>query len=421
MFLQPPKERERTSWIVAAIWAASIFAVIPLARAIQNFVDERWGRELFLWVVAVYIAVFVLIALVYLLYSRESIPVGNAAWLIAIAAVFLYWTWQLRRNPEEALHFIQYGILSLLVYRALTHRIRDPSIYVVAVLICSVTGTVDEMVQWMMPRRYFDFRDIWINGGAAILVQAGLLLGIRPGIISGLPGARGLRMTCRLGTAQLLLFGICLSNTHERAEWYAERIPLLSFLQNNPSVMAEYGYRHIDPEIGVFFSRFSPEQLKEEDRIRGREAAEIISRWHDPRRYPEFLETYTPYVNALAHEARVRIFRRDRYRAESRARGTGDPEYAHALTVAYREYRIMEKYYPVTLNHSRYRMSESYIEYLSENQIPDFPYVSAVSAHLITRWREWQLWSAILAGVLVLQAVNGYYGRRLEQIPVWRE
>ncbi len=412
MFLQPPKEQERTSWIVAAIWTASIFAVIPLARAIQGFVDERWGRELFLWVVAVYIAVFVLVALAYLLYSRESIPVGNAAWLIAIAAVFLYWTWQLRRNPEEALHFIQYGILSLLVYRALTHRIRDPSIYLVAVLICSVTGTVDEMVQWMTPRRYFDFRDIWINGGSAILVQAGILLGIRPRIIGGRPGARGPRMTCRLGTAQLLLLGICLSNTHERAEWYAERVPFLSFLQNNPSVMAEYGYRHVDPEIGVFFSRFSPEQLKEVDRVRGPEAAAIINRWHDPRRYPEFLETITPYVDALAHEMRVRVFRRDRYRGEARAHEPGDPEFAYAVTVAYREHRIMQDHFPVTLEHSRYLMDESYVQYLRDHQIPDYPYVSAVSAHLITRWREWELWMAILVGVLVLQAVNWYYGQR---------
>lgn len=412
MFLQPPKEQERTSWIVATVWAASIFAVIPLARAIQDFVDEHWGRELFIWIVVVYIAVFVLIALAYLLYSRESIPVGNAAWLIAIAAVFLYWAWHLRRNPEEALHFIQYGLFSLLVYRALTHRIRDPSIYAVAVLICAVTGTVDEMVQWMTPRRYFDYRDIWINGGSAILVQSGVVLGIRPPIISGWPRAPGIRLTCRLGIVQLLLFGICLSNTHERAEWYAERVPFLGFLRNNPSVMTEYGYRYEDPEIGVFFSRFSPEELRKTDRERGEEVAEIIGRWHDPRRYPEFLETYTPYVDALAHEVRVRLFRRDRYRGVARDHEAGDHEYAYALTVAYRENRILKTYYPVTLTHSRYHLSESSVEYMRENQISDYPYVSAVSAHLITRWKEWQLWLAILAGVLALQAVNRYDGRR---------
>ena len=37
-------------------------------------------------------------------------------------------------NPEEAVHFIQYGALGVLLFRAFSHRMRDPMIYLAAAL-----------------------------------------------------------------------------------------------------------------------------------------------------------------------------------------------------------------------------------------------------------------------------------------------
>jgi len=73
--------------------------------------------------------------------------------------------------PEEQVHFIEYGILSALIYAALSHDINNVSIYFLSAIIVFIFGAIDEVVQWVLPNRIFDIRDIVINGIAGILVQ----------------------------------------------------------------------------------------------------------------------------------------------------------------------------------------------------------------------------------------------------------
>jgi VanZ family protein len=73
--------------------------------------------------------------------------------------------------PEEQVHFIEYGILSGLIYIALSHNIHNISIYFLCAFIVFAFGAIDEVIQWILPNRIFDIRDILINGIAGILVQ----------------------------------------------------------------------------------------------------------------------------------------------------------------------------------------------------------------------------------------------------------
>ncbi len=74
--------------------------------------------------------------------------------------------------PEEQVHFIEYGILSGLIYIALTHDIHNNVyVYFLSAFIVFIFGAVDEVIQWILPNRVFDIRDILINGIAGILVQ----------------------------------------------------------------------------------------------------------------------------------------------------------------------------------------------------------------------------------------------------------
>lgn len=130
------------SWLVVSIWSLFIFLTIPLARTIGKFVSEQWGKELFTYVVLAAIAVALAAAVYYVVRYRPAASGGRFFWLIVAAAIFAGYTIQLgKRSPEEAIHFIQYGVLGILVYRALAIQQHDITIYFSAAVICGIIGT----------------------------------------------------------------------------------------------------------------------------------------------------------------------------------------------------------------------------------------------------------------------------------------
>ena len=114
----PPKEKQWLSWIYVAVWTLCLFSVIPMARLIQEYVYQTWGRELFTYgVISVtMIALAVSITYVYRLRLNSR---TSYFWLIAVAGIIFAYTLALgKQQPEESVHFILFGMLGVLVYRA---------------------------------------------------------------------------------------------------------------------------------------------------------------------------------------------------------------------------------------------------------------------------------------------------------------
>jgi hypothetical protein len=394
-----------------ALWTVVIYLTIPLARSIQGFVEDHWSRAIFAYAVLLVVAVAAGGTAEYL--RRERIRGWTRyVWLIAISAVFVWYTFvQLRRTPEEALHFVQYGVLGVLIYRALTHRVRDVGIYFAAALIGAILGTVDEAIQWATPRRYWGLRDIWLNFFACALVQVAIAKGLRPALVSGPPSAATVRLLCSLSATALILLGVCLLNTPARIVWYAERVPMLGYLKTNASVMFEYGYLHEDPEIGRFRSRFTVDELLDTDRRRGKDVAVILDRYRDRSSYDSFLRRFSPVSDPFAHEARVHLFRRDVFLEASKQYRHQEKDYRFHLWVAYREYQILEKYFPRTLAHSSYVLPPDQLAHMRDRLLTDRRYESPVSQDLETLLSEGQVLGALILALLALAAVRRVYGR----------
>jgi VanZ family protein len=407
MLNNPPQEKEWRSWLWVALWSLVIFVTIPLARTIQEFVDTHWGRPLFGHLVITITILSGGTAAVHLFrQSRRIATRANYFWLVSVAAIYIWYTIQLRGNPEEAMHFVQYGVLGLLTYRALTHRIRDYSIYFSAAVIAGMIGIIDEAIQWLTPKRYWALPDIWLNFFGAALMQVAIARGLRPAIISAPVNPASVRTFCRLLVLGLVLLTASLLNTPSRIAWYAERIPFLAFLKNNDSVMLEYGHLYVDPEIGRFRSRLSPAELRRADAERGKEAAHFLDQFRDDDQYKEFLRQFTPANDPFLHEARVHLFRRDRYLNKA-LENTDNPEtYRYQITVAYRENQIMEKYFPNTLTHSIYLLSVEHLTLLQQNFLPDHAYDSGVSKDLVTSVHEGQIAGGMVLAILGLLLVD---------------
>jgi hypothetical protein len=317
----------------------------------------------------------------------------------------------MEKSPEEAIHFLQYGILGLLIYRALLHRHRNIGIYFVAAVIGGFIGTVDEAIQWAIPRRYWDLKDIWLNFIGTALMQVAIAKGIRPHIVSEPINRHTLRRLCSVTAVAILLLGGSFFNTPNRVAWYSEKIPFLSFLQNNPDVMFEYGYLYENPEIGVFRSRLSPEALLESDLRRGEEVAKELDAFKANSLYEQFLEKYTPVNDPFMHEARVHLFRRDRYMEDAEAILDDLEIYRHHLTVAFRENQIMEKYFHNTLHSSTYVLLPEQVGLLEKYLVRDLPYDSPVSGHLATRMTEKQVAVGLLLALAAIFVLYRFIGR----------
>ncbi len=406
MLTGSPREKEWISWFYVVLWSLVIFVTIPFARPIQIFVSNNWGRDLFAYlVIAITVIVFAVTAANLI---RFRTPSGSGyVWLLLISVIVIYYTIRLMAGaPEEALHFVQYGFLGILLFRALSHRSRDVSIYFIGAIIGGIIGIIDETIQWVTPRRYWALGDIWLNFFGTLLSQVAIAKGLRPSSISGTPSRHGLLLFCRLFALALLLLGLSFSNTPARISWYSERIPFLEFLKTNESVMFEYGYLYDDPDFGRFRSRLSPEELSRIDAERGVEAAMVLDQFREDSAYGHFLELYTPVSDPFLHEARVHLFRRDRYLANSLLITNDEEEHRRYLSIAYCENQIMEKYFPNTLYKSGYVLSTEQSAYLNEHFSSEDEYDSAVSWHLVTRVTERQL---LIVLVLILTVLGVLY------------
>ena len=221
---------------------------------------------------------------------RTRIDRAGPLCLLLVASVYVVYTFQLRSAKIETLHFVLYGILGILLYRALAHRVRDLGIYFAAAILRAVVGILDEALQWITPKRSWSLQDIWIDFVGAALMQVAIAMGLRPAIISKARSAASIRLISRLAAIALLFLGLSALNTPPRIAWYSRQIPTLGFLKTNESVMLEYGYRYEEPETGVFRPRLTLKELRRADRERAEEGGRILAQNADRERYGEFLE-----------------------------------------------------------------------------------------------------------------------------------
>ena len=76
-------------------------------------------------------------------------------------------------GPEERSHLIEYGVVGVFIYEALTERAshgrRVPAVPVLAILATAAIGLLDEFIQVFLPSRVFDPLDILFNLLAAAM------------------------------------------------------------------------------------------------------------------------------------------------------------------------------------------------------------------------------------------------------------
>ncbi len=261
-------------WVL--LCASGIYSTIPLARYFQKLIYQTVGKEFFTYLVFFIVTAGLITLLYFFIFRLKIKSASQYISLIFCAGLYIYFTIQLGGHPEEAIHFLEYALLSYFVFRALSHRIRDWTIYVTAALFIMFLGTADEFLQWITPSRVWDYRDIGLNfmGGAIFLF--GVWKGIQPAEISGPVRSLSVQVLVSVITLNLMILGICLSNTPVNVKRYTSVLHFLSWLQHEEP-MTEFGHDHYDPEIGQFNSRLKIDEIRETDTTKGKLYGKLLS------------------------------------------------------------------------------------------------------------------------------------------------
>lgn len=150
--------------------AVAIIAVAPFLGRLRDLLLERFPGN----AVAVATAIFgVFLAGAFLLAATR---IRRRRWLryggLAVCGllVWLQLAGFATHIPEvdivERAHILEYGLLSLLFYRAFL-PLRGASALLLAVLAAALIGVFDEWVQWFVASRVGEVGDVWLNASAA--------------------------------------------------------------------------------------------------------------------------------------------------------------------------------------------------------------------------------------------------------------
>jgi hypothetical protein len=311
--------------------------------------------------IAVLIGVPLLVALARVR-ERRALRYGALGAAVVIGVAFSLLT---RKGiPEvdvvERFHFVEFGIVTLLFYRA-WRPLGDVSMFVLPVLAGLLVGTLEEWLQWFIPVRVGAMEDILLNSAA---IASGLLFSVAvdPPAAFGAPARPGSLRRIGMFTAVVT-------------------IAIAAFFHT-----VHLGHEILDAEIGRFRSRYNAGELAQLSAARSRE-------W-------------------LAHPPPLeipRISREDQYMTEGvehvRERNTlwGEGRQADAWL----ENRILEKYYAPVVDTPSYHSKTGH-RWPDEQRghaqaafaaAADLAatYVSDSNPAPIHTWPKWLFWGCVLA------------------------
>ncbi len=149
---------------VLALYIALLFVSLPLTPTIVNWLKGLGYLE------EVVAAIFAASSAAgfYLVVLRWRIR-KPLFYMLALAMSFvLALIIRTVESDQERVHFLEYGLMAVLVGNVLKSRWSGLNLLTLAFLGASMIGVLDELTQYFLPMRYCDVRDMAFNAEAAL-------------------------------------------------------------------------------------------------------------------------------------------------------------------------------------------------------------------------------------------------------------
>lgn len=150
-------------WLIIVCYILIIYFTLGSAPAIWNNLNTLLqGKGVFAQYI-IYSSVGIIIFIYILFIKKERAISRYFLFLLFIGISFIMI--RLEKNPGEKIHLAEYGLLGVLLYNALKIDFDrfNPKLYLYGSLICFLAGAFDEIIQGLLPNRYFTWHDIFVN------------------------------------------------------------------------------------------------------------------------------------------------------------------------------------------------------------------------------------------------------------------
>lgn len=150
---------------MAAAYAGLLLAFVPIVPYLNERAQKSAGAAHLLHYGPCYL-LGLAHAWAFVAEGRRLTPPRAVALSLSASAsgVLLY---LLGDPPIERIHVPEYGLLALVFFRAMAGRGVMPASSLVAWLLASLVGVLDESLQLFLPSRIFDWRDIASDAASA--------------------------------------------------------------------------------------------------------------------------------------------------------------------------------------------------------------------------------------------------------------
>ena len=155
------------SFVVAAAVSAAIILVSPFMGQLQSFLRRSLSTPnyvlLFGGGVLLAVGLAIVVAVTRIRDRRvERFALLATALLLGATYMWATATPYAEVNAVERVHFVEYGLIAFLFYRAFRPA-GDWSVLILPLLAGVLVGTVDEWLQWFIPVRVGEAHDVFLN------------------------------------------------------------------------------------------------------------------------------------------------------------------------------------------------------------------------------------------------------------------
>ncbi|MFM8535003.1 MAG: VanZ family protein [Acidimicrobiia bacterium] len=164
---------------LAGVVSAAVVLVSPFMGPLQSFLRRSLTTSQYVLLFSASVLIALTGAIFYAvrrIRDRRAARYTAMAFALTIGSAYLWavGTPYPEVNAVERVHFVEYGLIAMLFYRA-WRPAGDLSIVMLPLLVAFMVGTLDEWLQWFIPVRVGEAHDVFLN---LVSIGCGLMFAI---------------------------------------------------------------------------------------------------------------------------------------------------------------------------------------------------------------------------------------------------